>query len=176
MELEAEELDLSAQSLEAQARDSLSTIEIGLVKRLAYYVGKTGLTLKEACMLVDVDFEVFEEKMKLKPILGKIIKIKELEYKKDLLHTVSSKARSGDDKLAMELLRTRYPEEYGEKSKKSSSESNDDMIYEAVRIIRKGNDSKPLVSQQSALPEASPEEERIIDVTADISKILANGV
>jgi hypothetical protein len=144
-QIETDKLELSSASLEAQAQEKLSSDTIRILKKIAYYTAKVGLPLNEACTLVDVDYEKFMEQMKLEPLLEKIIKLKELEYKKDMLHVLTQKARGGDEKLAQWLLERKYPQEYGDK-KKSSGEGTDDIMFEAIRFIRKHGDNQPLVS------------------------------
>ena len=149
-ELESEKLELSAASVEEEANKKLSPTTIRIIKKIAYYVGKEGLPLKEACFLVDVDHKRFLESMKLEPLIKKIIDMKELEYKKDMIHVVNQKARGGDEKLAMWLLERKFPEEFGEKKKNTGDGS--DMIFEAIRFIRKNGDVKPLVSLDGGSP------------------------
>lgn len=148
VEIEERGLDLSSESLETLAREKLTPQSIKALKKIAYYTAKVGLTLPEACMLSDVDYEKFQEEMKLEPLIGKIIKMKELEFKKDMLHTISNKARGGDDKLAAWLLERRYPEEYGAKKVNPNAPSDDPFLL-AMEFIRKNGDSNPLVSETS---------------------------
>ncbi len=151
-EIENEDLDknlqLTSQSLEQQAQEKLSPTMVKVLKKIAYYTAKVGLPLNEACLLVNIDINQLQEEMKLEPLIEKIIKIKELEYKKDLLHTISQKARSGDDKLAQWLLSKKYPEEYGD-TKKMPQGGDSDIIFEAIQFIRRNGDANPLVSEAS---------------------------
>lgn len=149
-EIEDQSLDLSSASLEEQARERLKPDTLRKLKKIAYYTAKVGLPLDEACMLVDVDFEKFQEEMKLEPLIGKIIRVKELEFKKDMLHTLTAKARSGDDKLAQWLLEKKFPDEYGPKKGGGGGGDNQDIIFEAIRFIRKNGDNAALVSESSS--------------------------
>ena len=144
-EIETEALELSLTSLEEQAKRELSGMLLKAVKKIAYYLSKVGLSLDEACMLVDIDVDKFREEIKLHPIISKIIRMKELEYKKDLLYTLSSKARSGDDKLATWLLERRHPEEFGDKKAKPDSGTHD-LVLEAIKFIQGNGDNNPLVN------------------------------
>lgn len=147
-EIESQNLTLASQSLEEQARTKLKPEMIRLIKKIAYYTAKVGLPLNEACLLVDIDYDKFQEEMKLEPLIKKIITMKELEYKKDLLHVLTQKARSGDDKLAQWLLEKKFPDEYGDK-KKPQGNGNEDIIFEAIQFIRRNGDNNPLVSETS---------------------------
>lgn len=151
-EIESKEsFDLESQSLEDRAiqvfKDKPNFIRT--LKRIAYYTAKVGLSLKESCLLLDVDVDWLEEEMKTEPIIEKIIKVKELEYKKDLLYTLSSKARQGDDKLALWLLENKYPDEYGQKKNKGGGEGAGDIMFEAIRFIQKNGDNAPLINTAS---------------------------
>jgi len=145
-EIEANSLELASQSLEDQARKKLKPETILIVKKIAYYTSKVGLSLEESCMLVDIDFKKFQEDIKLEPLIGKIIRMKELEFKKDMLHTIASRARSGDDKLAAWLLSKKFPDEYGDKKRPEGN--GDDVIFQAFEFIRKEG-STPLISETS---------------------------
>ena len=146
-EIEADKLELSSLSLEAQAEEKLSSSTIKILKKIAYYTVKVGLPLNEACALVDIDYEKFCEQMKLEPIIGKVIRMKELEYKKDMLHVLTQKARSGDEKLAQWLLERKYPDEYGDKKRPQGD--GDDIIFEAIQFIRRHGDNSPLVTEEA---------------------------
>jgi hypothetical protein len=143
-------LELESLSLENKANEvwKNNPAFLKIIKKIAYYTSKVGLSLEESCMLVDFDLEKFKEEMTLEPLIGKIITIKQLEYKKDLLYTLSSKARNGDDKLAQWLLASKYPEEYGEKKKGTPGEGTD-FMFEAIRFIKKNGSNAPLIDEAS---------------------------
>ena len=145
-EIEDQSLELTSSSLEQQAQTKLKPAMLRVLKKIAYYTAKVGLPLDEACMLVDVDYEKFKEEMKIEPLLAKIIRMKELEFKKDMLHTLSAKARSGDDKLAQWLLEKKFPDEYGTKKGPSGGDGQD-ILFEAIRFIRRSGDNAPLVNE-----------------------------
>lgn len=139
-EIEDMSLDLYSNSLEKQAQEQLTPQMIKVLKKIAYYTSKVGLTLPESCALVDINYEKFQEDIQRFPIIGKVIKMKELEYKKDLMYTISQKAKSGDDKLAQWLLERRYPEEFAI-SKKGASTDDEDIFAMAFAMIRRKGDS-----------------------------------
>ena len=144
-EIENNSLELQSVSLEAQAQKELSPNMVKALKKIAYYTAKVGLTLKESCVLVDIDYEKFLSEMRFTPLISKIIQMKELQYKKDLMYTISQKAKSGDDKLAQWLLERRYPDEFGTK-KAIPPGDGEDLIFQALQIIRRKGDSNSLVN------------------------------
>lgn len=145
-EIEELSLGLESETLSKQAEARLKPAQIKALKKIAYYTSRVGLPLEECCALLDIDFTKFEEEMKLEPLIGKIIRAKELEYKKDLLYTLAQRARSGDDKLAQWLLERKYPNEYGSgKKKDGGDDGSGDIFLEAFRFIRKNGDSAPLI-------------------------------
>lgn len=177
-EIESQELELTSQSLEEQARKKLTPSQLRNIKKIAYYIAKVGLPLEEACMLVDIDAQQFEEDMKLEPLLGKIIRIKTLEYKKDLMFTLSQRARSGDDKLAAWLLERRYPEEFSDRKRKGpGDDSGKDIIFEAIRFIRRNGSNDPMVIPSSGDAVLSAgERDKKIAVVPTMDEILGGGV
>lgn len=141
--------ELESQTLKEQLESQVEEPLLKNTKRLAYYIGRVGLSLDEACVLTDMDPEWFLNQMKLNPVIEKVIKIKELEYKKDLLSTLSRKARGGDDKMSMWLLERRYPGEFGTRKRADGSSSDGDLIFEAIEFIQKNGDNTPLVGETS---------------------------
>lgn len=139
-------LELQSTSLQAQVQAQLTPHMIKVLKKIAYYTSKVGLTLKESCALVDLDYDKFLEDMKVSPIIDKVIKMKELEYKKDLMYTISQKAKSGDDKLAQWLLERRYPEEFAQKKAGTGTGDGEDTFFQAIQFIRKQGDNIGLIN------------------------------
>ena len=88
-------------------------------------------------------FFLFTIMMVRDSIIEKIIIVKELEYKKDLIHTLSTKART-DDKLAQWLLERKYSE-YNTK-RKGGPDTSDDLLRDAIEFVQNNQDSSPLVS------------------------------
>lgn len=145
-EMENMSLELQSTSLQAQVQAQLTPHMIKVLKKIAYYTSKVGLTLKESCALVDLDYDKFLEDMKVSPIIDKVIKMKELEYKKDLMYTISQKAKSGDDKLAQWLLERRYPEEFAQKKAGTGTGDGEDTFFQAIQFIRKQGDNIGLIN------------------------------
>lgn len=176
LEIENDELELQSTSLEEQAKKELTPHMIKVLKKIAYYTSKVGLTLSESCALVDIDYDKFQEEMKITPIISKVIKMKELEYKKDLMYTISQRAKSGDDKLAQWLLERRYPEEFGMK-KSPGGGDGEDIFLQAFAMIRKRGDTNlinPEAGRAVVVTRSSitPEKPKELSMDARINHIL----
>lgn len=143
------DLVLESKSLEQQARENLDPDLLIKVKKISYYTSENGLTLEEACMLADINLEYFKELLETNPLIFKIIEIKKLQYKKDLLYTISQKAREGDDKLALWLLERMYPEEFyiSKKRPPGEREGDEDMVVQAIQFVQEHGDSSPMVKR-----------------------------
>lgn len=113
---------------------------------ISYEVSRVGLPLKEACILNDVDYETFLQMMEKDPDIKQLIDKKTLEYKRSLLKVVSHKATT-DDKIALDLLMARFPDEF---NKRKGSSSNDpegnNVVNMAINFIQQNGDKNPLVS------------------------------
>lgn len=168
--------DLESKSLETLANEKFKDKPnfIRVLKKIAYYTAKIGLPLSESCLLVDIDYEKFQEDMKLEPLIEKIIKIKELEYKKDLLYTLSAKARNGDDKLAQWLLESKYPEEFGKKKPGGGGDGNSDFMFEAIRFIQKNGSNTPLINEASGQATIVKVKDKVEGTKEMINDILNN--
>lgn len=132
-------LELPSESLEKKLSEEMSAEAFKRLKKIAYYLSKVGLSLKESCQLSDVDHALFEKDMEFNPLIRKVIEFKQLEFKKDLMYTLAQRARSGDDKIALAILENKYPDEFG-KNKDPGTEG-EDIIYEAIQYIRKSGDT-----------------------------------
>ena len=150
-QMESGNLELDSKNLETQAREQLSPDLLRKVKKISYYTSENGLTLEEACLLADINFVAFKELIEANSLVRKIILVKELQYKKDLLFTVSQKAREGDDKLALWLLERKYPEEFQalRKGSHGAGSGDEDLLVQAIEYIQKTGDTNPLVKETS---------------------------
>lgn len=149
-EMEEAQIIKDAQlEVEKKITDTFNPRFVKTLKRLSYYLSKIGLPFDEACKMVRYDGAKMREIIKLYPVIQELIELKELEYKAELMGTVSSKARSGNDKLAQWLLETRFPNEFG--SKKKGTPESEDMLGAAISFIQQSGDSSSLVrrDQQS---------------------------
>lgn len=143
-EIEAQELALPSESLEKRAKERFTPEFFRALTRIAYYTANVGLPLEEACLLADVEKEHFEELRVKEPLVDRIIRVKELQFKKDMLRTIAQDARNGDSKTAQWFLEKKYPQEYGSK-RGNADETPGDFMVEAFRFIRKNGDTNSLV-------------------------------
>lgn len=145
-----EEESLESLSLTDEARRSLKEEDFKTLQKIAVNVGKDGMTLEEACVLANVDYENLKAQAIKFPVILKIVRMKELEYKKMLLKTISQKARSGDDKLALWLLERRHPEEYGggKRGNGGGDGGGQDLLGMAIDFIQSAGDKEPIVRKQ----------------------------
>lgn len=146
-----EEPSLEFQSLESEATKLLTPREFDILKSICVAVGKDGMTVEEACQLSNVSYVVLKALAEKHLVVGRIIALKELEYKRSLMKALSAKARSGDDKVSQWLLEQRYPEEFGSKRKKDSNDSGD-MLKEAIAFIQERGDATPIISRTTPAP------------------------
>lgn len=120
------------------------------IKKIAYEISVIGLTEKEACVISDYPFETWIELKQKFPIVQRLVELKDLEYKRNLLKSVSARAGT-DDKLAMWMLEARYPEEFNRRkgSGKDGEKDPQDLVGMAIEFVRKSGDSSGLVSEES---------------------------
>ena len=108
------------------------------------------MSLKEACILNRIDYDQFQALIDTNDLVRRLIILKELEYKRDLLKTLSDKARGGDDKLAQWLLERRYPEEYARG--KRAREDTGDMMQDTMTFLQNHGDKDSLVKPLNGKP------------------------
>lgn len=143
------QLELEIRSLTKQAKEQLSSELFDAIEKISPQLSRNGLSLEEACLLANYNYEAFKQHMEITPLISRIIQMKELTFKRDLMATLAQKARSGDDKMAQWLLEKKYPAEFGNR-KGGTPESGKDMLFEAIDYIQKTGDSSPLVSGNSS--------------------------
>lgn len=134
-QIESQPLNLEAMSITKQIERELEPKELLVVKRIAYLVGTVGLSLEESCTLIGIEYKKFVEQIKLKPVIKIVIQMKELQYKKGLLATLSAKGRGGDDKIATWLLERKYPDEFGAR-KTGEPAGGEDMLAMAIEFVQ----------------------------------------
>lgn len=152
---EDEKPSLAWQSFEAEAIKLLPDKDFKLLQHIAVSIGQDGMTVREACQLVNVEYEHFKELAVKHTVVGKIISLKELEYKRSLMRSMSKKARGGDDKLAAYLLENRYPDEFGKK-RGGDATPGADLLAEAVHFIQEHGDTDELIKRQRSTVIGSP--------------------
>lgn len=128
--------------------------KIDKLNRICYLISKPGMSIDEACVLNRVNYEQFQALIDSHDLIRRLITLKELEYKKDLLMTLSNKARAGDDKLATWLLERRYPEEFA-RGRRAKDDSGD-MMKDAIDFLQSHGDKDNIVKTESAIPLVLP--------------------
>lgn len=124
---------------------------ISLLRKICYYVGKVGLSLKDTCILLGIPENRIIALRERSKLVDRLINTAEVHYKKELLKTISSRARNGDDKLAQWILQTRFASEFGPSKKQAASDEaeKNDVIAEAIKLIQSNGDNKPLVDKDA---------------------------
>lgn len=132
--------------IEAQFPPQLCTV----LKRIAYEIAVVGLTESEACSICDYPHEKFIALKQSYPIISRLVEVKDLEYKRNLLKSISVRAGT-DDKLAMWLLEAKYPAEFNRKKGGGGDGDKDpqDLVGMAIEFVRKSGDKNGLVSEES---------------------------
>jgi hypothetical protein len=169
-----DDFDIRAGKLESEIAEKYNEEWVNIFKRLAYETAIVGLPLPEACMIVGVDFEKLSILMKNDPIIERLIKTKNIEYKRSLLKTVSTKAKT-DEKMSQWLLQARYPDEFNPRKGSAGAGGGDssDLLGVAIEFIQKSGDSTPLVTERSGkitMVKRTTEENK--EVMNKISKLL----
>lgn len=121
-----------------------------VLKKIAYEIGVVGLTEGEACMISDYPHEKFISLKQQYPIIQKLVEVKDLEYKRNLLKSISTRAGT-DDKVAMWLLEAKYPAEFNRRKGNGGNGEKDpqDLVGAAIEFVRKSQDKNGLVSEES---------------------------
>lgn len=144
-----DDFDIRAGKLETEISEKYNEEWVTIFKRLAYETAVIGLPLQEACMIVGVDYEKLSILMTSDPLIARLIKTKDLEYKRTLLKTVSTKAKT-DEKMSQWLLQARYPDEFNpRKGSAGAGGDGNDLLGVAIEFIQKSGDSTPLVTERS---------------------------
>lgn len=161
--IEAEsELNIESVAIETELKNKYGEKPLKLFKRLAYELSVIGLPLEDACLIVGLEFEKVQNLIASDQTVARLIKVKDLEYKRGLLKVVSLKSKD-DDKLATWMLEKRYPAEFN--SKKGSGNGGgegdgDNIVKQAITFIQVNGDNSPLVSRKSGVARAQVMEEK----------------
>lgn len=148
-----ESIELEIKSLFRLAQEKFPPKIFNALAVIGLHLSQNGLPLRDACLLANVDYEVFSEYIRQEPLAARIIETKELQYKRDLMKTLSDRAKGGDDKLAQWLLMTRYPEEFGDPNRRGKGKpESEDLFAQAMEFVRNSGDAMPLVNDKNAVP------------------------
>lgn len=145
-----DDFDIRGNKMQAEIEARYTPEWVDIFKRLAFEVSVIGLELTEACLICGVDYENLMILVKKDPLIERMIKTKNLEYKRKLLKTVSLKATT-DDRLAMSLLQAKYPDEFNPRkgTGQGGGESDEDLLGIAIEFIQKSGDNTPLVTEKT---------------------------
>lgn len=123
---------------------------VAVLKKIAYEIGVVGLTEGESCMICDYSHEKFIALKQSYPIVQKLVEIKDLEYKRNLLKSISTRAGT-DDKVAMWLLEAKYPTEFNRRKGVGGGGDKDpqDLVGAAIEFVRKSTGANGLISEES---------------------------
>jgi len=141
------EQEAEAEELSAAAIEQLSPYQVKKLKQISYAISKIGLSVQDACVVVNLDPRTLEDWRKDHAIIGFIIDRKRLELKKNLLSILTAQAIKGDKALAQLLLERLFPEDFAKN--KTPDSMNDDIIAQGIEFIQKHGDSSPLVTETS---------------------------
>lgn len=144
-----DEFNILSRKVELEIEENYSPQMVKAFARLAYEITIVGLQIKEACIIVGVDYEKLVVLMKQDPLIDRLMKTKDIEYKRGLMKKVSEKAKT-DDKTAQWLLQARYPDEFNpRKGSGGGGDDSNDMLGVAIEFIQKSGDNSPLVTEKS---------------------------
>jgi len=141
-----------SKNYEKQMLKSLPAQTLLAMKKLAYYIATVGLSFEDSCELIRYEPEEVRELIKTKPAIGRYLRLKEIELKKDLLKIISLQAKEQkNDKWAEWVLRSRYPEEFGTSKQKNTGNENDDVMKSLtamMQTIRRDANGNMLVEEK----------------------------
>lgn len=176
-EQELASMDIVTSSVQEQLEEKYTPTFIEILKRLAYEISVVGLPVPEACIYVGVEYERLKVAMAEDPLIERLIKTKDIEYKRNLMVAVSEKART-DDKTGQWLLQSRYPDEFNPRkgTGKMRDDDGEDLLGIAMEFIQRSGDNQPLVTERSGkaflLKKSSHSSEDNAATIAKISSIL----
>ena len=129
--------------------ENLNPLQVNQLKKIGYYISATGLSLEDACELVRLDPEELKSLLKEHAYVGKYLRVKDIELKKNLLKIMSTQAlQNKNEKWAESMLKIKYPEEYSDSKKKGGDEATK-MMGLMLETIRGGNQENTLVEKKS---------------------------
>jgi hypothetical protein len=140
--------DREAINIDARIRARYSEDLVLILQRISKYLFEIGLPLNEACELSGITPDKFALLHDKDVDVQRVIYLKQLAFKRDMLAIMAKKARAGDTGMAEKLLEQRYPEEFGKKRPISPSGPGDSLTA-AIRWVRENGDSTPLVAPSS---------------------------
>jgi hypothetical protein len=169
-----------AKNYEKQMVKKLDSNTLMAMKKLAYYVATVGLSFEESCELVRYEPEEVNTLIQSHPYIGRYLRLKEIEFKKDLLKILSLQAKDNkNEKWAEWMLRSRFPEEFGTPKQRNSGSSEDEVtksLTAMLHTIRKDGQGNTLVEEKKMLRMINNGNGLATDELADETKAKAKEV
>ena len=144
-----EAIDIRSRSIESELSERYTPDMVKLFKRLSYELSVIGLPLEDACLIVGLEYDKMTDLIAKDETVARLIKLKDLQYKRGLLSVVSKHAK-GDEKTSLWMLERRYPEEFNVKKGQGGGKGDgDDHLRTAITFIQMGGDNTPLVAKKN---------------------------
>lgn len=145
---EKDETELEFESVTSQIEKKYSKEFVKVLKRLVNEIAVVGMDEREACLLVNFEYEKLISMKQSDELIRRLFEMKSLEYKRGMMKTLSDKARKGDDKLAQWLLESKFPDEFNRrKGAGGSGREGEDLLGAAVEFIQKSTAPSGIVSE-----------------------------
>ena len=172
------EVDYFSQGLvtiQQKIADEFTMEIVKMLMRVAHEISVIGLSEKEAVLISGYDYKMFTEMKEKHPIVQELIELKDLEYKRELLKNLSSKAMKSDDKVAQWLLEARYPAEYNKRKggPKGSEEDGQGMIAMALEFVRKTDGGENSLIKEESGRAFLIKTQKGPEIIKDIKKVLS---
>lgn len=146
-----EESIIEFKSIDDEAKEKLTNKEHKILSVIGKEIRKNGMSVKEACQLVNLEYEHFEALLEAKPIAKKIIDHQKLRYRREIKKTVMGAIQHGDDDKAYELLQKIDPEKFGDEPKTDEHQRN--VLKEAIEFCQENSDKIMLISRKDNRPD-----------------------
>lgn len=152
--LDSEPSDASIYNIIEILEGKLDDRQIKAIKKIGHTIITTGLPLDEALLLARVGREEFEDWCRYLPEIKTYIKLKQTEYKFELLKVINGKIKdSGDTKLATWILEKNFSEDYDSSFKREMVKMNqnreDDVLDVVMAFVRRSNSKSVPVNPEN---------------------------
>lgn len=115
------------------------------VKKVIEYI-LNGLSENDAAHLAGYSTVAYDDMKEEFPKVADRINLTLVEYKHNLLKTLSAAANDGDEKLAQWLLEKQFPEEFNQKARAVVTEDTQgNLLLAAIRQVQEGNTMTTLI-------------------------------
>ncbi len=152
-----EESVIEFKSIDEEAKEKLTKTEQKILSVIGKEIRENGMSVKEACQLVNLEYEQFEALLEAKPVAKKIIEHQELRYRREIKKTVMGAIQHGDDDKAYELLQKIDPQKFGDEPE--TDEHERDILKEAIEFCQENSDKIMLISRKDSRPDGKDGEE-----------------